>query len=492
MNYTVKFPGSNYVINTKCAFTECSTGGLSRHYSKNEYEIECTNKNIERWKDSWSFLLTSKSCFDFVSKYKQKDPSLEKFLSNVGVNVKNLDDLFRPLIKWLFLSEKMINKQGVDHFLKTTQIYISIADLYKDLEHCENKIKDELEGRKLHLKKCVCLSDKGHTDRVIYLRDACLSIQKFKQFLGSYYCKQDDISMLNQTLEELYFIFKYTNEGDKHMIKFEDELKKLFNIINKSSLVWKSISIDDNGDIESDIIIDDLLVFSKILLEKQLVTDRYYVEHYIQSKIKHAIESVYYDDNVFNQNLPNYVTCVDVSNQNEIVVGLNYTQLSKHLATKDFNISPKFLEQFIETHNKELIYKSCFFGMLKYNSILLEKVCKQLASLKIDEDIKKLLSAICSVGGSGGLKWIYTPDMERKLKTLIPNLQGIYNNKFNELEKHTIFGSSTYKGTGDLLQDLKYLKESFLIDLIVEYEHEWKDFSRKFKDGTSTKKRLKR
>ena len=503
MNYTVKFLGSNYVTNTKCAFIDCSTGGLSRHYSKHENEIECTNKNIERWKDSWSYILTSKSCFDLVSKYKKKDPSLEKFLTNVGIITKNLDDLFRPLIKWLVLSERMINKQGIDNFLKTTS-YLSIADLYKDSEQCFTKINDELEGRYQHLKKCVCLSNKGHTDRVIYLKDACTSIQKFRKFLGSYYCKQDDLIMLNQHLEELYFIFKYTNEGDKYMGQFEDELKKLFNIVNKSNLVWNSISIDDMGDIESDVLIDGLLAFSKVLHEKQLVTDRYYIEHYIQSKIKYVIESLYYDDNVFNPNLPNYVTCVVVNNQNNNVdlsgesssfdfgVGLNYTQLSKHLAAKDFNVSPKFLEQFIERHNKELIYKSCFFGMLKHNSILLEQICKQLQTLNIDHDIKRLLTAICSVGGNGGLKWIYTPDMDKKIKSLIPNLQGIYNNKFNDLEKHAIFGSSSYKGTGDLLKDMKYLKESFLIDLIIEYEHEWKEFSRHFKDDRSIKKRLKR
>jgi len=254
MNYRVKFLGSNYVVDTKCPVADCSTGGLSRHYTNNQNEIECTNKNIERWQSSWSYLLTSKSCFDFISKYKQKDPSLESFLTKVGVNIHNSDDLFRPLIKWLAISERTINKQGINNFINTTK-YANIANFFKELQHCEDKIKEELEGRQIHLKKCVCLSDKGHTDRLIYLKDACLGIQKFRQFLGSFYCKQDDVYMLNQTLEEFYFIFKYTNEGERYMHKFEDELKKIFNIVNKSSL-WRSIFINDMGDIENDVLID--------------------------------------------------------------------------------------------------------------------------------------------------------------------------------------------------------------------------------------------
>jgi hypothetical protein len=62
----------------------------------------------------------------------------------------------------------------------------------------------------------------------------------------------------------------------------------------------------------------------------------------------------------------------------------------------------------------------------------------------------------------------------------------------NDLNKFVIFRSSSYKDTGDLLKDLKHLKESFLIDLIIEYEYEWKNFRGDFKDESSKKKRLKR
>ena len=80
-----------------------------------------------------------------------------------------------------------------------------------------------------------------------------------------------------------------------------------------------------------------------------------------------------------------------------------------------------------------------------------------------------------------GLGWVYTPKMEYKIKELVPSLQINYSKLKEKLPDGVIFKDSRYKATGDLLKDLKYLKESFIVELIIDLEYEWLKFEKKHK-----------
>jgi hypothetical protein len=320
----------------------------------------------------------------------------------------------------------------------------------------------------------------------------------FMQNFINQICFKDNIRFANNTLNKFYVIFKYTNEFEKYKKEFQ---ATLINIINAYKSLY-AIVIDHNGDVKMDGALAQLIIFNSLL--KKYTSDSHYIQHYIQRMLKTALESVYFTFDVFNTNNTPYATCVEQNADKDVIkdaikVKMNYKELSTYiLSQKHFDVEPSFLASMIEQHNKLLIYKNCFFAMIKYQIDVVEKVCSNLHTIDMDEDIRDLLISICTVingggkSGSGGSEWLFKPEMESKIKDLVPSLNTTYKNLLSTEKTSRVFKDSSYKATNNILKDLKHLQEHFIIELLIRFEDRWKSFEEEFYETPKKKLKLTR
>lgn len=476
-HYTINLNKRN--IKTNCNIHECLPGGISTKLS--ETKLECNDKLLEK-RDECSYMKTDIQCTNLIRKYhviNDKGTIIETFLLNVDLNfIQKLEDnLMIKFNNWIvnFIHSSKSFEDLVQH-----SNYKNISTFWSEFEKCTKLVNEELLKREEHLQKCVCLSNESHSNRIITLRNLKVSIDVFKLEISKEMCNKDNIKFVNQSLYFYYFIHKYTSLNSMYISEFTKEVQ---DIIKRTLQNRIMIDVDDNGDIISLPIgeIQGLIPF------RIFMKDKYFIEKQLQQQLKTKLDSLYLDDHLFNTNMKNHVSCIQFNSKGEVfAIGVDYNELSAYVLSQfKFNASPKFLQTYIEKDNKLLMYKSCFYGTIKYNQALMMKLCNILSTLNIDKDILYLLQQICfMISGDGskiGLGWIYTPQMESKIKELVPSLQKNYLILKEKLPNGVIFKDSSYKPTGDLFKDLKYLKESFIIELIIDLEYEWKKFEKKYK-----------
>jgi hypothetical protein len=411
---------------------------------------------------------------------------LEKFVNNLKLTIPPDNNILNVIVNWFQRGLISLN----DVFKSTTYSMQNFTVFWTDINACNDLIKDELQKRKEHLEKCVCLSNKGHTTRINKLLNASQLFDAYMQSIIAQICFKDNMYFLNANLSKFYVIFKYTNDYEKYKKEFQAEIT---NIINTHK-TFDAIIIDSNGDVKMDGSLTQLLIFNTVL--KKITSDSHYIEHHIQRMLKTALESVYYTLDVFNHNETPYATCIEESASDGIIkVKMNYKQVSNYvLLTKNFDVDPSFLASFVEQHNKILIYKNCFFALIKYQIELVKKLCKSLYTIDIDEDIRDLLINICTmINGNGknqqGIGWLFKSEMESKIKELVPSLNVTYKHLLSTEKTTRVFKDSSYKATYNVLKDLKHMQEHFIIELFMRFEDRWKSFELEF--YTSPKKKLK-
>ena len=105
---------------------------------------------------------------------------------------------------------------------------------------------------------------------------------------------------------------------------------------------------------------------------------------------------------------------------------------------------------------------------------------------------------ICTVingggkSGSGGSEWLFKPEMESKIKELVPSLNTTYKNLLSTEKTSRVFKDSSYKATNNILKDLKHLQEHFIIELLIRFEDRWKSFEEEFYETSKKKLKLTR
>ena len=482
---------SNYIVSnvkspkvkviTDCSILECAQGGLARLVNPPN-EVMCTDVKVGRYEDC-SFFIKNPECNNLISKYhviNQNEALIETMLEKCNFKVKpyltkqkdgppkyeknllrSINDWFKWLKKNSFNFEQLINQSQ----------YQSTAEWWKDFEMCTQIVHEELRKREEHFQKCVCISDENHTFRLQTLRDHSQLSQNFQDEIVRQVCNTNNVGFLRSDFAFMYFIMKFTNSFSKYKT---------------------------NGDIEfKNDSLSDLLVFNPLF--QKLTGATHHIHHIIQTKFKYVIDNLYNNMDMFDINSSGHVTCVEISATSEAhKIKIDWASVAQYVYThKNFIVDPEFLKQYVNLHGRQVLYKSCFYGMIKYNYTLIQRLCQHLNELEIDNDIKGILIEICTLINSNSgansniLKWIYKPGFENRIKEIVPNLQSSYKQLLSTSTSSKIFTTSSYKATGDLLKDIKYLKETVLIDLIVGFEGEWYQFESEYSYRPYENKRQK-
>ena len=491
-----------FVIQTKCKVKECMSGGLSKVISSstNTIHIQCIDKQVQR--QECSFIKSNPMCNNLIGKYhviNDKGTILETFANNLNLQTNNNNSL-NSIVNWL--QSGMLSLITI---LSTTA-YNNLSTFWNDLNACIELVKDELQKRQEHLHKCVCLSNEGHSLRIKLLENIVQLFEGFMQNLIIQICINDNVFINSSNLNKFYVIFKYTNINQFE--SYKQEFQAEINNVIKMHKLTHTIVIDHKGDVKMDGALRQLIVFKPLL--KKLTSDAHYVEHYIQRLLKTALESAYYSIDVFNHNETPFATCVELNANNDIIkVKMNYKEVSNYLSTfKKFDVDPSFLASFIEEHNKLLIYKNCFFALIKYQIDVVKKLCKNLNTIDMDDDIRDLLINICTmINGNGknqkGIGWLFKPEMESRIKEMVPRLNTVYKSLLSSEKASRVFKDSSrktsflqkdpsYKATYDILKDLKHMKEHFIVELFMMFEEQWKNFEQEFYTQPNTQQKKKK
>jgi hypothetical protein len=439
-----------------CVVSECMTGGLGKLIGSEDY-LECTDARVER---------------EGCSVINDQQTVLKTFLTNVkhGSKSTNLLHAFEQWISKYFTA-------GLTIFgLVKRSEYQSIAEFWEDFEACSELINDELGVRVIHL----------DSHRIRQLSFCSQSCERFKAHVYQSVCFVNQNNFFSQELPRFYFLFKYTKNHPVY--EFKQVLQQSLKQINKS-FASQGIAIDERGHIDlnqTNLILQEFVRFNKLL--EPHTKDAYFVEHYVQSQLKTLIESMYYDPAVFDFQTANHVTCVEIDSNTQDIksVRMNYTELAAYIRYHSkFQVHPKFLQAFIEANNKSLMYKSCFYGLVKHSIQVMRQLCSKLNTLEMDEDIRMLLQDICTkiTGGGGSAilqNWSFTPEIEAYFRQLVPSINKTYKQLFETTKSSKIFQTSTYRGSGDFFKDLRMLKEGVLIDLFIFHENQWTKFEQEF------------
>jgi hypothetical protein len=493
MMFQVKIsPKQDSYINSNCKITECMTGGLSRLIRAPNI-IECTDVQVE--KQGYSILKKDATCNNLIDKYhviNDNKTIIGSFLQNMNMqDVSKSNNLLPLFLRWLNLN--LHTFQAVTELHKHTN-YKSIADLWRDYQSCVDLIALELEQRSKHLRECVCLSNQGHSFRIDLLRQVLLVAQTFENFVYTSFCFERQVLFTYPNLYKFYFLLVATKQFQTNtllMKQFTAELKKAIHELQTTHL--EPIKFDTRGEVDLNYNkrLVEFVKFDKLIAPYVHGNDGNYVEHFIQRQLKVTIESLYYESKVFGYDAANSVSCVEIDpTSQDVTVNMNYQQLSNYInKTFKYDVNPNFLKSFVESNHPAVLYTTCFMGLIKYNLATIEHLCKEIPKLKIERDIKQILVEICkTLGGGGGgataqesfdVSWTFNQEMESKIRRLVPMI----NNNYKQLlasQGVRVFKDSSYSFTGNLIKDLRFLSETALITLLVQFEHEWKQFKQKY------------
>jgi len=404
-----------------------------------------------------SFLLFSESCIDKIGNYHFINETDEVILALLKLfpNVQIKTNLLTSLSDWIFTFN--INK-------------VSNFDIFLPLfMKCKQVVSNEYKLRSEHLEHCVCLSNKPHTHRYNNVKKCLDQMEKdFRTTIVSEFIMRNS-NMFNDHEMCCYYLECY--HYGKIDTNFVDSKLQAFIDSNFAFIIF-----DENGNYSfsrPNPILDDFIYL------KPFHND---IDTKIQSRFRTRLEKLIFsnirlEDNYERNYNSVFISCVEVDLNNQVTaLKVDYDKLSEFFQDKFLiKIDSGLLLSIIESKYLADLYKTCFCGILKYHLSLMYQICQKINTLVIDKDIKEILVSICgSMSGSGGLmNSVLTMNID-KIKTMIhtfPLFRKAYNSYV--LSNPPPKG---YKTTKIFEQDIARLPFKFIIDFVIWYEKNWKDY----------------
>jgi hypothetical protein len=412
--------------------------------------------------DENSFLRFTPECIEQIGPYHQinlRDQEIFDFLVFVGVLKKGdkVKDKLSLLYKWAY---NVNNLTLFKPFNKFVQLFMT----------CKKVIEDEYIKRKTHLKHCVCLSNSGHTFRLHKVEDCFDILSTLVSPIAQYFNYFNRNMFQDSDLCKYYLQCKYAFEPNNEYFnrKIQEFTNLNFNLIEYDAEgKFKYILPNKNY--------NDFLHFLPFH-----PTVKEHIENLFFKKLTNFVHSEVNSVEKYDRTQKSFLSCIEVDAQNNFKkIGVDYDKLRAIFFNKiTVRIDPLFLEKLVEEKFKVGLYKACFTGLLKYHQNLMFQICRNLDSIQMDSEIKDFLKYLCGlIPSSGILSTLNFSDIE-SIKNAIKTFP-LFGKAYSSFVQSTPPPEGT-KTTGDFNKDMKHLPLDYLIQFIVYYEKNWKDFQSAF------------
>lgn len=454
--YDVKLQNGK-TIKSLCSQQDCTLGGLGKRKS-NSNLVVCQGDVKEKEN---SFLLFTPECIEQIGPYHQinlRDQEIFDFLVFVGVLKKGDKgkDKLSLLYNWAITTTNISSFTPLNTFI---HLFMT----------CKKVVEDEYFRRTEHLQKCVCLSNKGHSQRLEIVYN-CYNVLNKIFFYTALYFNQINSMFDDSDLCEYFLKCKYNSDVSKEF--FESKVRAFTNSN------FKYLEFDREGKLQFSSYFKKYNDFLHFLPFHSTVKDD--IENIFFDKMVHLVQVIVNNVEMYNRTKNPFLSCIEIDSHNNFKkIGVNYDKLGDIIFNKStVRINPLFLEKLVEEKFKVGLYKACFTGLLKYHQNLMFQLCRNLDYIQMDSEIKDFLKYLCGlIPSSGILSTLNFSDIE-SIKNAIKTFP-LFGKAYSSFVQSTPPPEGT-KTTGDFNKDMKHLPLDYLIQFIVYYEKNWKDFQSSF------------